>query len=240
VVLVLCDPGDFAALWAARELETRGVAVEIVTSSVLDSALRWEHRVGGDATSVAIDLFDGRRLSSEPSVGVLNRLSFVPTDRHRRVAGARDAEYAAQEMHALFLSWLHALTGPVVNRPSAQGLAGRYRQPGQWVRLAADAGLRTTPYGKSSGNAPDASPGTRLPAITVFVLEGRVIAPAAVSAELAAGCRALARLAGEALLGIDLVPPPFGTWEFAGATATPYLPLGGEALADALREVLAA
>src|SRR5205807_5207597 len=121
---------------------------------VLGSALRWEHRVtsAGDA-SFAIDLGDGRTLSSAQRVGVLNRLSFVPTERLDRVAGA-DRDYAVQEMNALFLSWLHALPGPVVNRATPQGLGGNWRHRSAWTALASEVGLSAAPYRQSCADDP--------------------------------------------------------------------------------------
>lgn len=239
VVLVLCDVADSAALWAARELEGRGLEVEVLTGSVLDSAVRWEHRVSDHGASFAIELFDGRRVSSDGPVSVLNRLTFVPTDRLNRVAGTQDAGYAAQEMHALFLSWLYSIPGPVVNRPSPQGLAGRWRHRSQWACLAASAGLRAAPYRESSTDPLAAVPAPPRPTVTVFAVGERMLAPPAVPRAVAEGCRELARLAGETLLGVDLVLSPTGDWEVTAATATPYFPLAGKAMIDALQEALA-
>ena len=81
-MLVLCEVADLSALWAAGRLQARGVPVDIVTASVLGSALRWDHRLSKDGdASVAIDLGDGRTITNRDNVGVLNRLAFAPTDR---------------------------------------------------------------------------------------------------------------------------------------------------------------
>ena len=63
-----------------------------------------------------------------------------------------------------------------------------------------------------------------------FVLHGsRVIGPEAPS-EILEGCRRLARLSGEGLLGIELSED----FRFAGASPLPDLRLGGKPLLDAL------
>jgi hypothetical protein len=70
------------------------------------------------------------------------------------------------------------------------------------------------------------------------VVGDRVVPSApGVPASVLDGCRRLARLAGETLLGVDLVRGP--RWAMSGATVTPDLHLGGEPLVDALAEVLA-
>jgi hypothetical protein len=140
VVVVLCEVADLPALWAARALERRGLEVEVVSAPVLSCALRWEHRVSRDGACASLQLADGRRLSSERPVGVLNRVTSVSPDRFVAVAGA-DRDYALQEMFALLLSVLHALPGPVVNRPTPHGLCGAWRHPSEWTALAAEVGL---------------------------------------------------------------------------------------------------
>src|SRR5262249_8268648 len=136
MILVLCEIEDFAGLWAARRLAARGLPVEIVSAPVLSCALRWDHRIDNSGVaSVAIELGDGRKVCSRDRIAVLNRLSFVPTARLTQVAGV-DRDYAVQEMNALFISWLHALPGPMVNRPSPQGLCGSWRHRSVWAAMA--------------------------------------------------------------------------------------------------------
>ena len=123
-MLVLCEVADLSALWAAGRLQARGVPVDIVTASVLGSALSWEHLLSKDGdASVAIDLGDGRTITNRDPVGVLNRLAFAPTDRLDKVGGT-DRDYAVQELNALFLSWLNAMPGPECPDPV----------PGTWCR----------------------------------------------------------------------------------------------------------
>ena len=245
MVWVLCEVADLPALWAARGLERRGIGVEVVSAPLLAYALQWEHRVGDDNASFSIELSDGRRLCSSESVGVLNRLSAAPT-AYLDAVGSPDRDYAVQELHALFLSWLYALPGPVVNRPTPNGLSGRWRHPSEWVMLSAEAGLVAIPFRQSSEDPPDASMrwgwpaqgGELEPRVTVFVAGEHVVASApGIPDAVLDGCRRLGRLAGETLLGVDLVPWDSG-WAVAGGSAVPDLSLGGEPLLDVLREVL--
>jgi hypothetical protein len=242
MVVVLCHVADLPALWAARGLERRGVAVEVITAPALSCALEWEYRLDGERTSVSVGLPDGRRLSSAEPVGVLNRLTAVSPERLDAVGGP-DRDYALQELHALFLSWLQALPGPVVNRPTPQGLCGSWRHPSEWAVLAAQAGLEATTYRQSSFDPPDAALewGPALgPSVTAFVV-GEQVVPSAPGVPRAVlnGCRLLGRLARETLLGVELAPSD-GRWAVKGASVMPDLRLGGEALLDALEPVLAA
>lgn len=235
MILVFCDMADLPALWAAGRLRARGLAVDIVTAQVLESALKWRHGIsaGGEAT-VEIELVDGRRISSSRPAAILNRLWQAPRSRVDRVGGD-DRDYAAQEMSALFLSWLNALPGPIVNRPTPQGLSGRWRHPSQWTVLAAAAGLATQPYHQSDRTGPDQAWIVETPpdAVPVFAVDGEAVAPPHVPPPVREACLRLASLAGEMLLGIDLVQRD-GGWLMANATPTPDLMRGGEPLIDAL------
>jgi hypothetical protein len=236
MVAVLCEVADLPALWAARGLERRGVRVEVIGAPLLACALEWEHRIGGDGVSVSIRLADGRELSSAEPAGVLNRLSIAPSGPLEEAGGA-DRDYARQELHALFLSWLSALPGPVVNRPTPQGLCGHWRRPSAWAALAARAGLPVLPW--RSADDSDRAPWPGVGTATVFVVGGRTIAPAGGAPEwVLASCGRLAESSGELLLALELVP--LLGWAFATASVTPDLSLGGEPLLDALQAVLAA
>ena len=246
--LVLCEPDDTAALWAAEGLRRRvRGAVDVVTGSMLVAAARWEHRLRGEVAEVDITLADGRRISSGHARPVLNRLRFVPTFQLATMAGD-DRDYAAQEFQALFLSWLWAHPGPMLNRPSPQFLAGHWRHPAAWAALAARAGLSAPPYRQRSDDPP-AGPavpsaaggqGSGRPPVTVLVVGGQVVAGQAAAAPPLEACRRLAELTGDELLGIELVPLERGRWELRSATPVPDLRAGGEPLLDALARAFGA
>lgn len=234
-LLVLCESHDVSALWAARGLAKRvDGPVDIVTGAMLGSARTWEHRIRGDVAEVEITLMDGRRISGAQPRPVLNRLSYAPGERMRAVGGA-DGDYAVQEFQALFLSWLAALPGPMLNRPSPQFLAGRWRIPAAWAVLAAQAGLETAPLRRGAVDPAEqyADNGHQS---TVFVVAQRVVASSEVPVSVLDGCRRLGALAGDDLLGIRLAATD--GWRFVGATPLPDLTTGGDALLDALAATL--
>ena len=55
MILVFCDTSDLPALWAAGRLAARGLAVDIVTAQVLESALKWHHEISGRRRSARDD-----------------------------------------------------------------------------------------------------------------------------------------------------------------------------------------
>jgi hypothetical protein len=241
--LIVCSSDDMSALWTYEGLKRRGVRpVELVTADMLAYSLESEHRLTPDAVEVSISLADGRRVSSSHAAGVLNRLTSIPL-AHMRQAEPRDQDYAVQELNAYFLSWLHSLPCPVLNRPTPQGLAGRWRHASEWVWLAIQAGLPSPSYRQTSRDQIDETitergllpPGT--PTTTVLVVNGQVVG-AAVPPGIASGCGRLAALCGTPLLGVDLADGAAGPWTFAGATPLPDLRRGGDALLDALASAM--
>jgi hypothetical protein len=236
MILVLCETFDSAAFWAAESLRSRGADVSVVTTSDLEGALRWEHHVGrSGAATIDVQLADGRRFGSREPMGVLNRLAFVPTARLNAIAGT-DRSYAIQEMNAFFLSWLHALPGPVLNRPKPQGLGGSWRHPSGWAVLAGRAGLLSARYTQTCESDPDlAWLQSRPPeATTAFVIGTQMVVARGLPATVEEACVRLAQAASEDLLGID-----FLNGYFIGASPRPDLQLGGDKLVDVLADALA-
>ena len=241
MVLILCEGTDRVAHWAAGCLRQRGLGADIVTGADLAAAGRLEHRVGRAGASFELALAGGGRLSSRTVTGVLNRLPYLPAACLRAIGGP-DRDYAVQELYALYLSWLHSLPGPQLNRPAPQGLCGNWRHPASWTALASQAGLPSVPYRQSSQDDP-ATLWQRITvpdAATVFVVGARVVAHPAVPRQWDAACRDLARRAGTDLLGIDFAPGPDGQWRCVAASVMPDLMRGGEPVVDALAEVFRA
>lgn len=242
--LVLCDANDASAILAFQALRARaGAPLELVTAEALSLAEEWEHRIESDGTSVRCRLGDGRSFSGDELRGVLNRLYTAPT-AHWRAAPKVDQEYVQQELIAFFLSWLHALPCPVINRPTPQGLCGQWRAESEWVWLAQSAGLPVAPYRQSSHDRIDEMKGEKrliapgAAVQTVIVVDGTVTGASAPDA-VKEGCRRLAQAAGTELLGLDFLPGAAGEWTFAGANPMPDLRYGGHALIEALIEALA-
>ncbi len=240
MVTVFCEDFDHAALWAAGRLRQRGVIVDVITGADLASAERWDHRLAAGRASIAIQLSDGRTVIGAETRGVLNRLSYLPAAWTTRIGG-QDRDYALQEMYALYLSWLHALPGPVVNPPKPQGLCGNWRHPSSWMLLANKAGLSVPTYRQSNDDDPALAWQQRTaPApLSAFAIGRHVVAPPAFPIALHEPCRRLAQSAGVTLLGIDFAPDMDGNWQFIGASVMPDLISGGEPLIDAITDTLA-
>jgi hypothetical protein len=243
--LVLCEPYDSEAHWAAEGLRARGLApLEVVTGHDLVGAARWVHRLGAGEASVEIALGDGRTIDSRRVRGAFNRL-FAPSPWHVTLLRAEDREYATQEWAALYLSWLYALPGQVINRATPHGLSGQWRHNSEWLWLAAQAGLPTLPLTLrwqpvadpgSDWLTPLVPPGT--PTRLEFVVDGWPL-DGSLPAAVAEGCRRLAALAGLRLLGVELAATQASPWTFVGAQVCPPLQAGGAPLLDALAHALA-
>jgi hypothetical protein len=240
--LVLCPADDESALWAYQGLQLRGLEpLELVTTEALASGVLWEHRVGADGACISIRLADGRSIRDADVRGVFNRLVFAPSESLLLIHPV-DRDYVQQELHSFFLSWLHALPRPMINRPSPTGLSGQWRHISEWIYLAARAGLPAPYYRQSSRDFTDGlGVAGRLPTAgpvhTVISIGGTLVG-APVPPSIGDGCRRLAGLAGTALLGVEFTMGPDGEWTFAGATPRPDLRLGGEPLLDALARAL--
>jgi hypothetical protein len=234
-IWVLCDAYDAAAYWAAEQLRHAGHEVSVATAAQLDAAVRLQHRISrlGEC-SVEIELADGRCVSDKESAGFLNRLSAVSVDRLQAIAGA-ERDYALQEMHALFLSWLHALPGKMLNRPTPQGLGGNWRHPSAWALLAGQAGLESAPYRHSERTDPDAHWALlpRPDATTVYCVDGCLATSCELPSSLVEACLALGALSGDGLIGIELVKDR-DDWSFHSASPRPDLFKGGRPLVDAI------
>jgi hypothetical protein len=241
--LILCHGDDPCGPWAREGLLDRGLApVRLLRAESLGPALRWEHRIGREGASVAFTLPGGEEVRSDRVRGVLNRLGRVTGWHSLSRATAADREYAIQEIYAFFLSWLSCLPGPVLNRPTPQGLCGRERHESEWVWLARAADLPVSPY-RLPGDDALGGAGSRTPlregaSVSVLVVGRRVFGP--VTLEVGDSCRRLAELADTAILGIDLVTGADGRWWFACATPRPDLRVGGEPVLDLLAEIFRA
>lgn len=238
--IVLCASNDMPALWAYEGLKKMGVrSLELVTTETLAYSRHWEHRLGAEGLSVRIGLADGRWICSEAVRGVMNRLLSVPLELINMAVPA-DREYASQETMAFYMSWLHALPGPVLNRPTPQGFSGRWRHASEWSLLAAESGLPTRTY-RQTGFDPLELGYTTLappsqPVKTVITLAGKTFGAKAPE-EISAGCLRLSEHCGTELLGIDFYNGTGPSWTFASATPMPDLRLGGGPLLETLAHV---
>lgn len=239
--LVLCSANDISAQWAYHGLKRRGLdPLEMIYAESLPFSLSWEHRVTADGTSINLTLPDGRLIEGGSIKGALNRLIAVPS---LQVAHSPDGEYATQEFSALFLSWLYALPGPVINRATPQGLCGQWRQISEWVWLASRAGLPVPAFKQSSNDLINEAVIERrlfpmgTPTRTLIVINGTVCG-AKVPDVIREGCARLSELAETALLGVEFVQKSDSDWLFASAMPMPDMRYGGEELLDRLASIL--
>ncbi len=240
--IIFCSSSDHSALWAFEGLGRRGLApLELVTTESLGVARFWEHRVGAGGAHLKIGLQDGRTLCSSRISGVLNRVA-APCNALLQHAVETDREYAASEMQAFYLSWLNAVAGTVVNRPTPQGLCGTWRHVSEWAMIAHRCGFKVPRYRQTDldpmerGYASLAPVGSRVS--NLVVLSGAGVYGARVPQHIEECCQALARHEKNGMLGVDVYQDTTGEWLFAGATPTPWLPPGGEPLLDGLRTLL--
>jgi hypothetical protein len=251
--VVLADPTDEVALWAAAALRRHlGSSVALVSPADLAFARAFTYRsVGADEQScVALD--DGRVLESPRLRGVLNRLTGVYVEHWRRL-GARDATYAEAEMHAAQLAWLHSLGSVVDNPPTPFWLGGTYRRPQQWrvtaQRLGIPApGVRETAgslvaavggapeHGEAPARYDDQGLLDALPDMSelrrLVTYRGQVFGDC--DEQTSAWARALAHAAALPLLGVDVAVGSRGAPTVVDVTAQPDLRVGGEALVSCL------
>jgi hypothetical protein len=231
--LVLCDPGDAAALWAYAGLKRRGLsALELVSPQSLVCSLRSVHRVGRADARFEISLADGRTLDSRALRGVLNRLSGIPVE-HLVAAPAAEARYAIEETNALVLSMLECIAPITLNRASPRGLGGAWRPAMEWSALAGRAGL-PAPVLKLTSAHRQVAPRPAREGARIIVLDGEVFG-AALPADLTQACVRLAELSETALLGIEFRRDHSGSLWFSDATALPDLRVGGSGLLDRLQ-----
>jgi hypothetical protein len=229
--LVISSSSDPSGIWAWEGLRQMGLApLEFVTAESLAFACRWEHRLGSRGTSLTLSLADGRVLSSSSIQGGLNRLC-APSPLAFERAAVADRDYAQAEMFAFYLSWLHSLTGKIINRPAPSGLSGPWLHASEWMMLAARAGLRTPLYRQSSCDGPALQPGVHLPADprmmnNVIAFDGQIFG-GLLPDSIAQACFRLLEHSKMEILGISLCTDDHGRWTFAGATPTPDLRGGG-------------
>lgn len=204
-----------------------------MTADVLVTALRWEHRLSSADVTARVTLADGRVIDTDRTRGVLNRLVALP-DTHLRLATPADRDYARQEFLALFLSWLQTLPGPILNRPTPQGLSGPWLHDAEWACLATNAGLPTNPFHQATADG-NGGPSEleRRPIKTVVVVADKAIGSGAPACILE-GSRQLARAVGVALLEISFYETWSSPWTFAAASPLPDMRLGGKELLASL------
>jgi hypothetical protein len=243
--LILAEPEDEAAAWLAAGLAASGLHTDLVTTEQLCDAAALEHRLGGTSATFRITLNDGRALDSRAIGAVVNRMARVPMSVLAR-SEAPDRTYVEAEWRALLCSLLVAIPGPVIDSPHPHALAGQWRSPPEWLRLAHEAGLRTPAWRWSGRNAnPSVDLDANREPLRVLMVGGEAVSPRALPDATAAVCRRLADLVGVSVLGLELVEArgavaSDGPPTFAAADQLPDLRDGGDAAVAAYARLLRA
>lgn len=237
MIVILCHPGDAAAQWLAATMrELIGGGIELVTVEELVYSRRIVHRLNDDGDSGSIALADGRTLRAETIAGLVNRVSYLPTQHFAR-AVAEDRAYAEAELHAFLLAWINGVAGRVINPPLPAALGGGTFPLPTLVHLAAMAGLPTEGWRASAAAGADAPP--PLPTThAAVVFDGRIFGMLLPRA-LQEGCRRLAALTGASLLQIEFNQSGGRGLRFVGATGAVDFRIGGTSLARDLAHAFA-
>lgn len=229
MILVLAEPGDPVAAWAATGLASRGRTVCAFSASDLAGASTWVHEVDSSSARVRAAWDDGRRLDGEQVAATFNRLAADPPPPAG--VAAADRAYAAEERRAFTLAWLASLPGPMLNRVVPEGWSGAEPGPVAVHVLAAAAGL---PVDDADEGDTDHRPVQR-----ALVVGDAVLGPP-LAQRWAERCRALAGAVGLGVAGIDFVPSARADgWVVRRVDPRPDLRRGGTAALDALDRALA-
>lgn len=237
MIVILCHPGDAAAVWLAATMSDLAAGgVDLVTVEELVYSRRIVYRLGDAGSFGSVALADGRTLRPETITGLVNRVSYLPTE-HFAGASVADRAYAEAELNAFLLAWINGIAGRVINPPLPVALSGgTFSLPGM-IHDAATAGLPTDVFRASAGERGDAAP--QLPAThAAIVFDGRMFGML-LPRPLQEGCRRLATLTGTSLLQIALNHSRERGFRFVNASGAVDFRLGGKPLARALALALA-
>jgi hypothetical protein len=229
MIVILCHPGDAAALWLAgtvRELGAGGV--ELVTVEELVYSRRIVYRLSDAGSSGGIALADGRTLRPETIEGLVNRVRYLPTQHFARAASA-DRAYAEAELSAFLLAWINGVAGRVINPPQPFALGGGTFALPALMHFAATAGLPTKGF-RASADEHDVVPQRLPPTHAAIVFDGRTYG-ALLPPPLQNGCRRLAVLAGASLLQVEFNRSSEHGFRFVNASGAVDFRIGGRPLA---------
>lgn len=230
--MILCHPGDHAAIWLHGAMRATGLPdAQIVSVEQLVYSRSIVHRMDSTADAGEIRLADGRAVRADSITGLVNRFRYLPSD-HFAAATPDDRRYATDELHAFMLAWLDAVPGLVVNRAHPGALGGDSFGPLLLHQQAAAVGLPIAGTLRSSRAhaVTEASP----PAVRSAIVFGHRVFGPVLPRPIQDGCRRLAVALGVPLLQVDFAREPAGGLSFAGASGSVDFRIGGRALASAM------
>jgi hypothetical protein len=224
VILILASAeNEAAAALARRWWESNARILAFADLSVAG----WRYEL---PSTESLAVAAGKPVRSSEIAGVITMGSFVTLHDLPHIA-VEDRAYAATEMQAFLVAWLHSLPCPVLNRPTPGCLCGPNWREGQWIRCAAQLGVPVVPLRRTSGVEPSFPPS----AASVVVAGTHVVGD--VDLRLAEHARGIARAAGVELLEVHFT----GADANAAFTGVNLLPdLSHNAVADAVLDHLRA
>ena len=239
VWLVLTERTDPDGAWLTHGLQAKGLdpLLHLTTDDLVEGAT-WAHTVGEDGAAFTVRLADGTTIRSEQIAGVVNRIGYI-TPAHVIDVVDADREYVLQELNAFFMSWLASVQAPVLNPPTARGLAGAWRPRSEWAHLASQAGLDHVPVTSSDSGLDPVRLGTEHEGLTAITVAGGIVDNGLAEDMRQASLR-LAELAETPLLGIEFAMNGEGDLVLAGVTPQPSLQAVGDAVIDAIGYALGA
>ena len=239
VRLVLSERTDPDGAWLTHGLQTRGLdpILHLTTDDLVEGAT-WAHTVGEDGAGFTVRLADGTTIRSEQIAGVVNRIGYI-TPAHVIDVVDADREYVLHELNAFFMSWLASVQAPVLNPPSARGLAGAWRPRSEWAYLAAEVGLDHLPVKSSDPGLEPLRIGTQHEGPTAITVAGGIV-DNGLGEDMRRASLRLAELAETPLLGMEFATDDQGDLVLAGVTPQPSLQAVGDAVIDAIGYALGA
>ncbi|MEK6302431.1 MAG: hypothetical protein AABO41_17105 [Acidobacteriota bacterium] len=136
MLVVLANRADATAAGLVSAWASQDAA--LLTAEDLSRA-GWRHHPGAKEASTAV--IGGRVVAVREIEAVLTRLPCV-TEADLPHIVAEDRSYVAMEMTSFLVAWLSALECTVINKPRPACLVGPNWREAEWVRLAAELGMR--------------------------------------------------------------------------------------------------
>ena len=221
MILILAHTQDEPAQWLFNRLSSGQSEILLLSDLDLLEATQWLHYLSNNKTETSFCLKNGQKVELAKVQMIINRLQYIyPV--HWTGSSDKERNYAQQEYHAFFASWLQAYQGILYNPPTVNSLCGT--NPGKivWLSMAKISGFRIPEnsfYVNSDNNISDdilfrASSELKI----AVVLDHEVI-----NAPLAY-INACLRLSGKTnlpLLCIYFIKDQQNNWSVAGATPLP-------------------
>lgn len=142
--LILCESTSIFPLNIAKFLNKLGKETLILTPYDIahHTSIHFHIKNNDHLFSIA---YGEKNISNENIEGVVNEIHGFGKDLWPQMSD-KDAEYASNETHALWLSLLSSLTCPVINPPSHTFLAGNSPTQSEFYHLCHQLGLEVPGY----------------------------------------------------------------------------------------------